>query len=146
MHCVSRGIELTVENKVNNKTQSLVQKHVQNNTFLEGAVRLNAVQSAATDLELEGCDEVVRRFLVAVCLLVVCLDLFLLLLLLLLLDDLPDFLLQLWRDDELVVGVRLGRSVEVAPLLPDRGVGRFLYEVLVPSLAGHGAVGSSAAS
>lgn len=91
--------------------------------------------------KLEGCDEIVCRFLVAVCLLVVCLHL-----LLLLLDDLPDFLLQLWRDDELVFGVRLGGSVEVTPLLPDGGVARFLYEVLVLPLAGHGAVSSSPAA
>lgn len=38
--------------------------------------------------KLEGCDEVVCRVLVAVCLLVVCLNLFMLLL-----DDLPHFLL-----------------------------------------------------
>lgn len=92
---------------------------------------------------LEGCDEIVCRFLVAVCLLAVFLNLFLLLLLL---DDLPDFLLQLWRDDELVVRVRLGGSVEVAPLLPDGSIGRLLYEVLVPPLAGHGAVSSGPAA
>lgn len=92
--------------------------------------------------KLEGCDKVVCRFLVAVCLLVVRLDLFLLLLL----DDLPDFLLQLWRDDELVIRVRLGRGIEVAPLLPDGSIGCLLYEVLVLSLAGHRAISSSPAA
>lgn len=93
--------------------------------------------------KLEGCDKVVCRFLVAVCLLVVRLDLFLLLLLL---DHLPDFLLQLWRDDELVVRVRLGRGIEVAPLLPDGSIGCLLYEVLVLSLAGHRAISPSPAT
>lgn len=92
--------------------------------------------------KLEGCDKVVCRFLVAVCLLVVRLDLFLLLLL----DDLPDFLLQLRRDDELVIRVRLGRGIEVAPLLPDGSIGCLLYEVLVLSLAGHRAISSSPAA
>lgn len=94
-------------------------------------------------LDLEGCDKVVSRCLVAVCLLVVCLNLFMLLLLL---DDLPHFLLQLRWDDKLVVRVWLGGGVEVSPLLLNGGVGCLLYEVLVPSLAGHGAVSSSSAA
>lgn len=89
--------------------------------------------------KLEGCDKIVCRFLVAVCLLVMRLNLFLLLLL----DDLPNLLLQLWWDDELVIRVWLGGGIEVTPLLPNGDVPRLLYEVLVPSLAGHRAVSSS---
>lgn len=87
--------------------------------------------------ELEGRDVVFCcRQGLGVCLVAlgVCLTL------LLLFHDLPDLLLQLGRNDELVVRVRLGRSVEVTSLLPDGSVAHLLYHILAPPLTRHRAV------
>lgn len=98
MHFVLRGIKLTIENKVNKKSVwSIYSKcSVQ-------SIKTDCTDSTVSTLtlkpwmtpvvvsegpKLEGCDEVVCRVLVAVCLLVVRLNLFMLLL-----DDLPHFLL-----------------------------------------------------
>ena len=106
----------------------------------------------------EWRDKVVSGLLEAVCLLWVILLLLLLLLLLLkllllllllqlllllllLLDNLPDLLLQLWGDNELVIGVRLGRGVEV-PAFLGGSVRRHLYQILAPPLARYRAVGA----
>lgn len=87
-------MKLTVENKVNEESgpdkcsvQS-IKTDCTDSTVSPLTLKPWMTPVVSEGPKLEGCDEVVCRVLVAVCLLVVCLNLFMLLL-----DDLPHFLL-----------------------------------------------------